>query len=590
MLSTGPTVLAPNEILAPSPTFAPCAELRATLLDPAKRNAIFPIVTPLHHERWSVLLEEAGLLEEYEDLPKGIQYGFRSGLKTLLPHTFVPPNAQSALNNPKPIDDYLAQELSAGRISRKYSIPELNSIIGPFRTNPLGLIEKVPGSNKFRMTNNFSFPYNDPSIPSINSSIDKNDFKCGWDTFAQCYLIVARAPIGTQASVFDVAGAFRNVPLAPEERPFAAMSWHGGIYLDHVYCFGTTSAPGIFGRLADAVCKLYKFKLIDDLIKWVDDFVFFRYPSNTSSPYSYTYDTSIIWRIAADLGWPWAPEKHTPFATHFMYIGFLWDLSAKTVSLPDHKREKYLLKLSSWTFGMLATRQDAEKLTGTLNHCTLIIREGRAYLTSLYTFIASFKPTAHNSTKHRIPQRLADDISWWHDRLSNPPCTLTIKEPPAPLSAEIHVDASTSWGIGFVMNDLWLAWPLIPGWHSDERDIGWAEMVAVELALHCIVTAGHRNTHVIIRSDNQGVVGASEAGRSRNTACNLILRKIINLFHDYDLWATISWISTSNNQADGPSRGLFPLSQNLFPFPPKIPSHLTRFVSPCITHRDLSLR
>jgi hypothetical protein len=178
------------------------------LLDPAKCDAIFPIVTPLHHERWSVLLKEAGLLEEYKDLLKGIQYGFCSGLKTLLTHTFIPPNTQSALNNPKPIDDYLAQELAAGWISQKYSIAELNSIIGPFCTNPLGLVEKVPGSNKFCMTNNFSFPYNDPSIPSINSSIDKNDFKGGWDTFAQCYLIVARAPTGTEASVFDVTGAF----------------------------------------------------------------------------------------------------------------------------------------------------------------------------------------------------------------------------------------------------------------------------------------------------------------------------------------------------------------------------------------------
>jgi hypothetical protein len=174
-------------------------------------------MTPLCHERWSTLLSEAGLLEEYEDLLKGIQFGFHSSLKTLLTNTFIPPNALSVINNPKPIDEYLTKELSAGWISHKYSVSELLSIIGPFCTNPLGLVEKVPGSAKFRMTNNFSFPYNNPSIQSVNSMIDKNDFKCSWDTFMHCYLIVARASPGMQASVFDIAGAFHNVPLAPEE-------------------------------------------------------------------------------------------------------------------------------------------------------------------------------------------------------------------------------------------------------------------------------------------------------------------------------------------------------------------------------------
>jgi hypothetical protein len=254
-----PMLHAQRALPANSPTFAPSAELRAILLNPAKCEQIFPIVTPLLHERWSKALLEAGLLDEYHDLPKGICFGFRSGLKNTITSSYIPPNARSALSNLEPIDDYLAKESAAGRISKKYSSHELSSLIGPFRTNPLGLVEKVPGSGKFHMTNNFSFPYNDPDIPSINSTIDKNEFQCGWSTFTKCYLLVATAPAGTEASVFDVSGAFRNVPLAPEEHPFAAISWRDGIYLDHVYCFGTTSAPGIFGRLADAICGIYKF-------------------------------------------------------------------------------------------------------------------------------------------------------------------------------------------------------------------------------------------------------------------------------------------------------------------------------------------
>jgi hypothetical protein len=349
-----------------------------------------------------------------------------------------------------------------------------------------------------------------------------------------------------------------------------------------------SSTPGVWGRLADAMCEIYKFKSVEELIKWVDDFVFFRFPRECSPPYTYTYDTTIIWETAAYLGWPWAPEKHTPFAASFTYIGFLWDLDNKTVCLPDAKRTKYLLRLSPWSTGSLATKLDAEKLTGTLNHCTLVIPSGRAYLSSLYKFIASFTPRSHPRTKHTVPETLANDLSWWRAQLSLPWCGLHIKEPPPPLHNEIHVDASTSWGIGFVMDNLWLAWHLIPGWQSADRDIGWAEMVALELALHSVIAAGYKCVHLIVRSDNQGVVGASHAGKSRNCASNRILRHIVNLFQDHDLWFTVKWISTDHNLADKPSRGIFPPAAKLFRTAPRIPAHLSPFVDPCITARDLA--
>jgi hypothetical protein len=68
---------------------------------------------------------------------------------------------------------------------------------------------------------------------------------------------------------------------------------------------------------------------------------------------------------------------------------------------------------------------------------------------------------------------------------------------PTPHVSKIFVDALTLWGISFIMDRKWLAWPLIPGWKSDDSDIGWVEMVAVELALHAVITAGIQNTHLI---------------------------------------------------------------------------------------------
>ena len=87
---------------------------------------------------------------------------------------------------------------------------------------------------------------------------------------------------------------------------------------------------------------------------------------------------------------------------------------------------------------------------------------------------------------------------------------------PTPHPSEIFIDTSTSWGIGFVMDGKWLAWELIPGWKTDDRDIGWAEMVAVELGLCATIAAGIHSPHLISRSDNTGVIGAMRVSMSHN--------------------------------------------------------------------------
>ncbi|KAG6888391.1 hypothetical protein C0992_008609, partial [Termitomyces sp. T32_za158] len=112
---------------------------------------------------------------------------------------------------------------------------------------------------------------------------------------------------------------------------------------------------------------------MEALLKWVDDFIFFRYlhrDANGEAYYKYSKD--LIWSTAEELGWLWAPDKFMPFADHFTYIGFEWSLVHKTVSLPHAKKEKYLRKLEAWTLGESVTLQMMESLIGTLNHVTLV--------------------------------------------------------------------------------------------------------------------------------------------------------------------------------------------------------------------------
>lgn len=198
----------------------------------------------------------------------------------------MPPNHKSALENSDFVSKQIASELATGRYSGPFDPAELESRVGPFRTAPLGVVfHSVSG--KPRLIQDHSFPRNDPCMSSINSEIDSSSFPCDWGSFSDCFLLVARAPAGAQAAVFDVDAAHRRMPVAPCDRLHVCIHWNGSVYVDHCCCFGCASSSGIFGHCADAITHIYRFHSIDDLIKWADDFVFFRYPRRRISDGSF---------------------------------------------------------------------------------------------------------------------------------------------------------------------------------------------------------------------------------------------------------------------------------------------------------------
>ena len=406
--------------------------------------------------------------------------------------------------------------------------------------------------------------------------------------FSECYLLVADAPEGTEGAVFDVDAAFRNIPTHPSACPFLAIMVKGLIHLDHVLNFGASPSPGIFGRVADAMVRILLSWGVEAVIKWVDDFIFFRYPSRrlVDGTFEFTYSADLVWTIASELGWPWAPEKFVDFSSTFTYIGFSWDLAAKFVELPEKKKIKYLERISTWTLKSAHTLKETEVVIGTLNHICLVVPEGRAHLVALFKFRGGFKNGRYGEVKHRLPADAANDMLWWRNRLQDRSVGMKIIRPPTPLTNTLFVDASTGWGIGLVLDGRWLAWQFQDEWKSDGREIGWAEMVAVELAVRTLVTARFTNCHIRVQSDNQGVVGALKAGRSRGTQQNLILREIVKIIQEHNLWISTLWIPTAENPADNPSRGIFPSKKLLHAFPPKIPYHLRSFIHNSVEYHE----
>ena len=605
--STSVPLVADEALPAPTPTPAPCVATSTMAAPGAQPDNIFPIVTKLKPGAWELALKDAGVFDEFSDIPAGLEQGFLCGLEDFsLARTFIPRNHYTSQEDEDFVVMKYSEELALGRISHGYDPDELFSLIGHFRTAPLAVINH--GGSKHRVIVNHSFPKNelcidleslsrdanqnyiiDPTQISINTVIDSKKFQCAWGSFSECYLLVADAPEGTQAAaVFDVDAAFRNIPTHPSARRFLAITFKGLIHLDHVLNFGASPSPGIFGRVADALVHIFLHKGVEAVIKWVDDFIFIRYPSRQLSQgrFDFSYSAALIWSIADELGWPWAPAKFTDFATRFTYIGFLWDFSAKTVELPKKKKLKYLERIATWTTGSLHTAKETERIIGTLNHICLVVPEGRSRLVSLYKFRGGFKSHHVSEVKHKLSTGSTKDLEWWKRRLQNDFVGMRIIRPPEPLATELFVDASTGWGIGLTINGRWLAWQFKEGWRSEGREIGWAEMVAVELAIRTLISGKFSKCHVVVRSDNKGVVGALEAGRSRGTQQNLVLREIVRLIQDHDLWISAAWVPTLDNPADGPSRGFFPCKDRLYAFPPRLPFHLRNSIHKAVDYHD----
>ena len=406
-------------------------------------------------------------------------------------------------------------------------------------------------------------------------------FQCGWGTFHDIVEIVIDAPPFSKAATLDVDAAYRRCPIHPSQQRHFVVMWDNLFYINHNAPFGAASSGGVFGCTADAMLSILHARNMSPVKNWVDDFIFFRFPImniSTIEP-NFNYSLEDIYALGNKLGWPWKRSKTRPFAQFFQYLGFTWDLNAKTVALPENKRLRYRDKLLPWLDGRPVDQKQAESLHRTLNHCSLVIPTGRSYLTRLSSFSASWNFLSSPYIRKCPPQALILDLNWWYTTLANPPPPTPLSRSPPISNIQFFVDASTSFGIGVVLDNEWDAWKLRDGWNRDGRDIGWAESVAIELGLHMAIARGFTNIHIPIRSDNEGVILSIAAGCSRNHTVNSEIRHIFSLMQTHTIWTSITYIESSNNLADAPSRSLplthIPRSHTTIP----LPDHLARYLT-----------
>ncbi|CDO77105.1 hypothetical protein BN946_scf184501.g10 [Trametes cinnabarina] len=546
------------------------------------------VITTYRADEIEEELKAWGLWEKHATLTTRLRAGFHIGDMRPLTTTFTPENHKGGKENITFIENYTREQVLLGHMTGPYSAQQVREILGShFRSSPLSVVEKSsqePG--KLRLIQNCSF--RDEDGVSVNDMISSEDFPTRWGTATEVAEIIADAPPGLQMATLDVDSAFRRIPIHPAHKQYLVIQQREGeFFIDHVCPFGVRSGPGLQGAPMDATVDLLDARGWGPNKKWVDDLSNFRRPcgyDNEKQEWTYAHSVEDIFALGEKLGIPWHGTKWCPHDDVGVYLGFSWDIPHKTVSLPERKRLKYLARVEHALdlvnkSAKRMTLETAQKLSGTLSHCAFVFPRGRTYLSGLFTFVASF---TNEHVPRYPPKSVISDLKWWRDLLRRKG-ERRVLVPKGPVQdVDAWVDASSSWGIGIVLGKEWDAWRWKGAketWHRDSRDIGWAEMIALELAVRKLIELGWVNAELMVRSDNEGVIKAFKRGRSRNWQVNLAIRRTELLCMEKNLKISPVYVNTKDNRADPVSRGERVSGITRFKSSLQIPQEVSEFIT-----------
>jgi hypothetical protein len=530
-------------------------------------------------------LGKYGLLDEFEDVIEGIQHGFTLNSTKTITKTYVYDNHPSARNNRGPVNEHIEKELDNGRYFGPFTQAQLEARLGrPFISHPLGARLKSDGI-KWRIIEDLSWPPY-PGVKSVNDLSDHSDVPVEWGGMAEMMDRVIRAKPGTQGGILDWGDAFRQLPIRREELWMGVVQWNveegdpKEFYVDGNAKFGHSRSIGSFGRVNKAFVTLIKKKGIADVIYWVDDLCVIREPTNKRPPWKYESDIKDIRNFGKELGIPLPKDKIHEYSNVTPYIGFQWHWDSKKVEVPEEKKAEVREKIKALTNGQYISKDDLRSLCGSLAHLSQVVSQGKARMRGLYQMQSQMA-----KQERGLYPSASEDLAWWKVQLRRGHwlgMTLCTERTPDN-SLGVYVDAHIS-GIGIIINGEYDSFALANGWQDvgdgTRREIGWAEFVAVELAVFFLTSRYNmKQKHILIHSDNQGVMGAWNAQRSSNVEWNAVLMRIIQMLGEVEGFISIEYVRSEENPADAVSRGRSPVGlrkRNFGPLPRSLQSLVLR--------------
>lgn len=226
------------------------------------------VITPMRIEFWRSELVSHPDQSFVTWICEGIKLGFHTGFsdKEVELHS-ARSNMISAIEHPQIVTNYIKGELASHHLLRvgPISSPNLPSV----HVSPLGVILKKGCPDCWRLIMDLSSPHGHSVNDGICKELCSLHYSSIDDTAAQ---VVALGP-GSMLAKMDIRQAYRNIPVAPEDKYLLGLLWDNQIYIDQVLPFGLRSAPMIFSAIADALLWIMLKKGVSWGIHYIDDFL-----------------------------------------------------------------------------------------------------------------------------------------------------------------------------------------------------------------------------------------------------------------------------------------------------------------------------
>ena len=513
-------------------------DARRPLKDPTLPAGVGVVNSTLVASEWEAVLASHPDLEFAAFVVRGIQEGFRIGFD-YRPQSGqkASRNMRSAGENPEPIDRYVQAELQAGRLIRL-------SGNFPVRTSRVGVIPKPHQPRKWRLITDLSSPKGE----SINDGIDSGACSVAYasvDDAARCIRTLGR---GTLLAKFDIANAYRAVPVHPADRLLLGLSWRGDTLVDGALSFGLRSAPKLFTAVADALQWAIGRRGVVHAMHYLDDFLLLGPPNSAECGQALQGSLQLCDR----LGFPIAPHKLEGPVSRLSFLGILIDTDRDTLSLPADKLARLRSVIVDWRERKFCRKRQLLSLIGQLQHACRAVRAGRTFLRRMIDLSTTVRELDHWV---RLNRGFRSDLRWWDLFLEDwngvALCRGLVPRLP---EATVTSDASGRWGCG--------AFSDVGEWFQFRWPVEWAGVHITGKELLPIVVAcavwGSQWQGCTVRClcDNAAVVAIVKSGSSRDPGVMHLMRCLFFFVAHYQLMLSPAHIPGKLNvAADHLSRG-----------------------------------
>jgi hypothetical protein len=488
---------------------------------------------------------------EIRYLKDGFRYGFFTlpgNISLRVPPAYVKNYSSCFDTLAKPlVDQQVAKEVRLSRYlvvsSRPYRVNALGAIvetkydysqIPQSSSLPLPILLSPPRKTKVRIITDCSKPTNN----AINDFIPSNPFH--YENVDTAISFLKSMP-GAYMAVVDISEAYRAVPLNPSEWRYYGMEWEGQYLVDTRLPFGCRTAPWIFTRIGRAIKAMMKVRGYDGVVVYLDDFFIIAPTQEECSSMLAT----LLWLLRT-LGFTPNNTKLQLPAQQVVFLGVLFDSSNMQLRLSEEKLAQTLQLIVDAQRRRKMTLKDMQALVGKLNWVCGVVYGGRTFLRRL---IDLMKHTRRRSHLIRLTKSAHEDLQWWADFLPTFNGQRYILRDQ--VKEDLATDASGELGMGAVFRDDWFSLPFPHHiyWGSDVTQPAHINVKELYAILESARRWGWQwtNNLVILRCDNQAVVGAVNKGSSQSPVIMALLRELFWLSATLNFRVKAEWLPGVHN-------------------------------------------